>query len=266
MDYPFDFNLENVAMVIEVRGSIASNIHKLNNFVECKLHDPSRDVACPQNSRESTPMRTTMTDESVIYIKLPIDPYPEGGYSFGRSTRCTVVLPGEDTPFLSNGHFRIHVCNDRTWMFRNESPNLTAINGIPVVGSVALHPQEPDFIRIQNIILRVHITSGWITPRECKPGAPLKLRTTSSRSATFQIIPIPVFRLGAGSEYHILKQTPISAEGQHYAAVHVITGRRCVAMICHKVSEKGKWRRRYDLISDICSRVGINLYSGSVPI
>jgi hypothetical protein len=73
MDFPFDFSVQKVAMVIEVRGSIAQSIFKINDRVECELIDPSDGVARPQTSREPTPTTTT-TDESVVYIKLPMKP------------------------------------------------------------------------------------------------------------------------------------------------------------------------------------------------
>ena len=160
---------------------------------------------------------------------------------------------------VSGTHFRIYISQDRTWMLRNESVNMTMINECPILGSEALNPDEPVCVRIYDIALYIHIINGWIAPEDCVSGPPQKFIPASSQSSTFQPLSIPKFILGESSKYHVLKRTPVAARGYHHAAIHVPTGRRCVAMVCKKASEEEQWRWRYNLIAAKSSQVGFYL-------
>jgi hypothetical protein len=57
-------------------------------------------------------MQNPSAGESVVFIKLSTNHFTKDRNLFGRSTRSTETLHVEETPILSNGHWRVWVFKD----------------------------------------------------------------------------------------------------------------------------------------------------------
>ncbi|KAL5344202.1 hypothetical protein ACLOAV_010820 [Pseudogymnoascus australis] len=254
MEFPFD--REGIAFVVEVRGSIAPLVAdrnrsnpEINQYINWNAkYGP----AGSPDSREPTP--DTTAEESIVYLKITIGEYPGNGYSFGRSSKCSVVLPRVGKKGISGTHFRIYVSEYRTWMLRNESRNGTTVIGEgSVFGSVALHPGRGNFIQVMDMSLTIHINGEWLLPFIGRtPAFPTSRNSSSGTSSSvFGLESIPEYEAGSNSTYHILEQR-ITPEGSQYRAVHTLTGRPVVAIRC--IGDTMRSRKRYNLISTLSSQ------------
>lgn len=247
----FPFNTQGLALVIEVRGSIALRVSEHNPEInQFEDWDKTYGRGDSPDSREPTP--DTTAKETVAYLQIGCAKYPENGYSFGRSSSCFVVLPKVGKSGISGTHFRIYVSEYRTWMLRNESKNGTIVGEECEWGSVALQPGLRNCIRVQDITLIIHILTGWVSPFKGRtPAFPTSSCGTSS--SVFELEPIPKYEAGSNSSYHVLEQQRITPEGSQYRAIHTITGRPVVAIRC--IGDTKKSQQRYNLISTLSPQV-----------
>ncbi|KAH9205078.1 hypothetical protein DL95DRAFT_104640 [Leptodontidium sp. 2 PMI_412] len=244
MDSLSDSERETTALIVEVTGTSAALILSEQHNHAFHFYTPNSPQSLwsgtePNYSREQTPVES-VDRETKTYFRLPWTRLHEkDGYLFGREeSNVHFLLPCSLGRALSAVHFKLFLSKHKTWMIESLSSNGTMYLGhLRQFEQRALHPDEPNEIRIGDLRLTVHVPNNHIPCQlrygtyrsgynEASIGPTPSVTSRTSSDTAKQLSQTP--RMDE-SEYHICRSRPVPpAKPKKFVAVRTWDGRPCV--------------------------------------
>lgn len=211
---------KKTALVIELLGASAIPILDENPQYRYNRQSPRTSWSRSEYAftREATPV--VSADETTGgFLSLPWSPgHERNGYVFGRGEAgfAHVKLPAYLAKALSTAHFKIFLNRYKIWVVESLSSNGTMYRGMLLQSQQrALHPEEPNEIRIGDLQLLVHIPNPpssleYERGYECVSIGPSTSRSSASIASTSiwsQAAPQTVS--SDICEYHVCQKQPI---------------------------------------------------------
>lgn len=200
---------KTTALIVEVRG--------INVVL---LEENSLSEFDTVLTRGDTPL--VLADEITKgFLSLPWSPgHEKDGYIFGRGgpPLTHVQIPGRLGKSLSVSHFRIFLNQYKIWILESLSRNGTVYRGTLLRSQQeALHPEEPNEIRIGDLELIIHIPTPPFSLKYKRGYEDLPIRPPTSQtsesvaSSSIQSQGVPRIFSSDICKYHVCRKQPILA-------------------------------------------------------
>lgn len=180
---------EKTALIIELLGASAIPILEENPKYRYNQQSPKTSWSRSEYAftREATPVASA-DERTGGFLSLPWSPgHQRDGYVFGRGEAGRFVhvkLPAYLAKALSIAHFRIFLNRYKIWVLESLSSNGTMYRGLlPQSQQKALHPEEPNEIRIGDFQLFVHIPNQPSSLKYERGYEDVPIRALTSRSS-----------------------------------------------------------------------------------
>lgn len=210
---------KTTALVVEVRGI---NVVMLEENYRYRYTPPSPKISLSGSvfTRDNTPLLSA-EETTKGFLALPWSPgHEKDGYIFGRGEPplTHVQIPSRLGKSLSASHFRIHLNKHKIWMLESLSRNGTMYRGmLPQSQQRALHPEEPNEIRIGDLELIIYTPTAPLSLEYTKGYKDFSIRLPTSQISE-SVASLSVWSQGVQQtfssdirEYHVCRKQPILA-------------------------------------------------------